>query len=219
MNPGSATVNKYQFTVAFCLAYIYLPPTSFALNDRLEYLINIVNQMMKKPFLIIFFFLIIFQSAQGFDFEKWEIESTESFSKLHKRWMNHHSVERKLGEKVDRFSVFQDNVVYVYHNTAIPYNLKLNKFADWTFEEFSNFYGGCYAGYESEVLETRSGHIMYENASQPPGWVDWRKRGAVTPIKDQGKCGKSKKREMLPRIYAFCLKPRKPSFFGIFGRI
>lgn len=143
---------------------------------------------MKKLFLIIFSLLLIFQCVQGFNFEKWELESDESIRKLQKRWMTHHSIERSLDEMGHRFNVFKDNVMYVYNTMTTPYNLKLNKFADWNFEEFLNIYGDCNTCSDGKSPETGSGH---ENATETPEWVDWRDT-AVTPIKDQGECGKSK---------------------------
>jgi C1A family cysteine protease len=61
----------------------------------------------------------------------------------------------------------------------------INKFSDWTKEEFNQLKGGKYdpkmlAGMEK--LETG------DNAPVSNG-VDWRNSGAVTGVKNQGSCG------------------------------
>lgn len=59
----------------------------------------------------------------------------------------------------------------------------VNKFSDWTWEEFKNTYlqaeQNCSATY---------GILEAEDLSCP--WkFDWRKKGKVSPVKDQGNCG------------------------------
>ncbi|KAL1225057.1 KDEL-tailed cysteine endopeptidase CEP2 [Cardamine amara subsp. amara] len=143
---------------------------------------------MKKHYLIIFSLLLIFQFVRGFDFEKGELESDESILELQKRWMAHHSIARSFDEMGNRFNVFKDNVMYVYNNMTPPYNLKLNKFADWTFEEFFDIYGDCNTCSDGKSPETGSGDSRHEDATEPPESKDWRPT-AVTKIKDQEECG------------------------------
>lgn len=102
-------------------------------------------------------------------------------------------VSRSLDEKHKRFNVFKQNVKHVLHtnNDNKPYKLKLNKFADMTNHEFRNAYASSKIRYHRMFQGTPRGtrSFMYENVNNVPTSVDWRKRGAVTAVKDQGQCG------------------------------
>lgn len=149
---------------------------------------------MKEILWLLFYVLIMFQSARGFEFEESELES---FSKLYERWRIHYSVERSLDEMDNRLKVFKDNVMYVHTTMTKPYNLKLNKFTDWTFEEFSNTYV-CPTEYDSEGLE-ECGSEQVE--TKPTDSIDWREKGAVTGVKNQGNCCKSNNRKNIKCVY------------------
>lgn len=70
------------------------------------------------------------------------------------------------------------------HNARndVTYKLGLNKFADYTEEEFHRILG--YLGQKQPSTK----HLKKLGAPKGDG-IDWRDRAAVTPIKDQGQCG------------------------------
>ena len=93
-------------------------------------------------------------------------------------------------QELSRLKIWQENKAYVEaHNAAAEqhgFTLKLNKFSDLT---------------NSEFVKTHNGYRMPKQASTPkavfvpdphfqvPSTVDWRDKGYVTGVKDQGDCG------------------------------
>lgn len=120
---------------------------------------------------------------------------TLSMLERHEQWMTQYGrVYKTDEEKALRFKIFNDNVGLIEKfNEARnrPYKLGINAFADQTNEEFKAARNGLKAPrlvigkfYETTLFR-------YENVSVVPPSMDWRQKGAVTPVKNQGQCGKS----------------------------
>ncbi|KAI3719041.1 hypothetical protein L6452_19930 [Arctium lappa] len=111
-----------------------------------------------------------------------------SMAERHEQWMTWHGrVYRDATEKDMRFEIFKDNVDYIESSNSAgvkPYKLGINSFADLTKEEFQ----ATFNGYKL-LTKSISTSFRYENLTTVPSSTDWRKKGAVTPIKDQGQCG------------------------------
>lgn len=98
-------------------------------------------------------------------------------------------------EKGKRFEIFRKNVKYIEShnaNSGKKYKLGINAFTDLTKEEFKamrNGYKPKSSKFPSSLSKSTS--FKYGNLSLDalPVAVDWRKKGAVTPVKDQGQCG------------------------------
>lgn len=148
---------------------------------------------MKKLFLVLFTLALVLRLGESFDFHEKELETEEKFWELYERWRSHHTVSRSLDEKHKRFNVFKANVHYVhnFNKKDKPYKLKLNKFADMTNHEFRQHYAGSKIKHHRTLLgaSRANGTFMYANEDNVPPSIDWRKKGAVTPVKDQGQCG------------------------------
>ncbi|XP_057804216.1 vignain-like [Salvia miltiorrhiza] len=148
---------------------------------------------MKLFFLATLSLLVIIGFVESFDFHEAELETEERLWDLYERWRSHHTVTRSLNDKHKRYNVFKANAHYIkdFNKMDKPYKLKLNKFADMTNHEFRSIYAG------SKVKHNRmfqgnlraNGGFMYEDVQNVPTSIDWRKKGAVTAVKDQGNCG------------------------------
>nr|KYP45866.1 Vignain [Cajanus cajan] len=127
----------------------------------------------------------------------WAVKATSrtlqdaSMYERHEQWMARYGkVYKDPQEREKRFKIFKDNVNYIesFNNAANkPYKLGINQFADLTNEEFiapRNRFKGHMC---SSIIRTTT--FKYENVTAVPSSIDWRQKGAVTPIKDQGQCG------------------------------
>jgi hypothetical protein len=101
------------------------------------------------------------------------------FSEWATAFNRNYSVE----ERVYRETIYNQNLITVInHNRgAHSFWLTMNKFADLTLAEFSRYLG--YRPRAHTVLNT-----VFLRAT-PPVSVDWRAKGAVTPVKNQVPCG------------------------------
>lgn len=90
-----------------------------------------------------------------------------------------------------RLGIFAKNARYVELHNAITesdgehaHRVGLNHMSDWTEFEYAKL-----RGYKKPVNHTP----RYENAThtdvEVPAAIDWRAKGAVTPVKNQGQCG------------------------------
>ncbi|CAN4084189.1 unnamed protein product [Withania somnifera] len=113
-----------------------------------------------------------------------------SMVQKHEKWMAHFGrVYKDDAEKAKRFNIFKDNVDYIesVNKAGIrPYKLSINAFADLTNEEFRATHNGYKMSSHRESSKIIS--FRYENVTAP-ATMDWRKKGAVTGVKDQGQCG------------------------------
>jgi len=128
------------------------------------------------------FALILFVAwAHGLDFDKeWDL-----FKDVHGK------VYKDQAEELYRRRVWQSHVMYIQeHNEAYrrgehSYYLGENEFMDMSNKEFQQIMNG-YKGRSSS-----GSHLVYRagDVTDLPPTVDWRDKGYVTPIKNQGSCG------------------------------
>jgi C1A family cysteine protease len=109
-----------------------------------------------------------------------------------KLFINHVQRYNKKYEGADsffkRFHIFKDNLAYIQaENTKNhSYTLGLNEFADMTKQEFFS----THTGLMQRPQGVKKAPVFSAPANfAPTADVDWRKNGAVTPVKNQGQCG------------------------------
>jgi len=98
----------------------------------------------------------------------------------------HNKVYQNEEEHRYRLGVFHQNALFVAQHDPIAkgFTVALNEFADLTSSEFVSIYNGM------NVTKTAPRHARLTAVKAGiPSEVDWRKEGAVTPIKNQGQCG------------------------------
>ncbi|GMI72871.1 senescence-associated gene 12 [Hibiscus trionum] len=109
----------------------------------------------------------------------------------HRQWMVQHGRSYATQEEQTmRFQTFKNNLEFIdnFNNMGNQtYKLSVNEFADLTNEEFLTYYAG-YTFYPSET-SLKPKRFRYENLTNVPESIDWRKKGAVTGIKNQASCG------------------------------
>ncbi|CAL5385351.1 unnamed protein product [Camellia sinensis] len=100
----------------------------------------------------------------------------QTMIEMHEQWM----------------ALFKDNVQHINaFNAGVDraYKLHVNQFANLTDEEFR----ASHTGYKKQPTKVTSiskpTSFRYANVTDVPATIDWREKGAVTPVKDQGQCG------------------------------
>uniref|UniRef100_A0A672SG85 Cathepsin L1-like n=1 Tax=Sinocyclocheilus grahami TaxID=75366 RepID=A0A672SG85_SINGR len=108
------------------------------------------------------------------------------------QWKNWHSKKYHEKEEGWRRMVWEKNLRKIeLHNLehsmgTHTYRLGMNHFGDMTHEEFRQVMNG----YRHQKERRFSGSLFMEpNFLEVPNKLDWREKGYVTPVKDQGECG------------------------------
>ncbi|KAJ0011295.1 hypothetical protein Pint_34033 [Pistacia integerrima] len=119
-----------------------------------------------------------------------QLTSMDKLVELFESWMSKHGKTYKcIEEKLHRFEIFRDNLKHIdqRNKEVTSYWLGLNEFADLSHEEFKNKYLGLKP--EFPIRRQSSSDFTYRDVAALPKSVDWREKGAVTEVKNQGSCG------------------------------
>ncbi|XP_050367304.1 ervatamin-B-like [Argentina anserina] len=115
-----------------------------------------------------------------------------SIAEKYDQWMSMYGrVYPNSEDKQRRFAIFKKNVEFVENfnkDGNKTYKLGVNKFSDMTNEEFLRQRTGAKMPTNRSLTSSENTPFRYQNLDDVPPQIDWRQNGAVTPIKDQGKC-------------------------------
>lgn len=111
---------------------------------------------------------------------------------VYEAWLAKHGKSyNALGEKERRFQIFKDNLRFIDEHNAEnrTYKVGLNRFADLTNEEYRSMYLGTRTAAKRRSSNKISDRYAFRVGDSLPESVDWRTKGAVVEVKDQGSCG------------------------------
>ncbi|XP_023635072.1 germination-specific cysteine protease 1 isoform X2 [Capsella rubella] len=101
-----------------------------------------------------------------------------------------------INDQDRRFNIFKDNLRFIdlhnHNNKNATYKLGLTKFTDLTNDEYRSLYLGARTEPTRRIAKAKHVNQKYSaavNGKGVPETVDWRQKGAVNPVKDQGTCG------------------------------
>jgi len=116
-----------------------------------------------------------------------------------KQWMSLHGKTYDTPEEFSkRYLIWGENKRQISEwnakSTFGSATFALNKFSDWSKEEFRS-YSQCHLpksanpALTTECWDINSDPRIRAKARDAPSSIDWRTKGAVTDVKDQGQCG------------------------------
>jgi cathepsin L len=104
-------------------------------------------------------------------------------------YVNEFSKVYTSDELFSRYQNFVDNkkIIDEHNAKGLSWTMGINQFTDLTQQEFSDTYLG-YLPRQNNYIRSLNEHVAPEGQVLADS-LDWRTKGAVTPIKDQAQCG------------------------------
>ncbi|KAK1427443.1 hypothetical protein QVD17_16129 [Tagetes erecta] len=181
--PYSHSINSFHHLVAFVNQSI----SSFQNKMKLT------SMVLLLPFVLFAISSAIDMPNVGYT-DAHMTTTNEEINAMYMSWrVKHGKFYNSVGENTKRFQIFNANFRYIeQHNSRnSSYKLGLNKFADMSPQEYRLLNNGAknmhsrrkFNNVKSDRYSVYSGDVI-------PDFIDWRNKGAVAPIKDQGlTCG------------------------------
>ncbi|KAK1427442.1 hypothetical protein QVD17_16128 [Tagetes erecta] len=159
---------------------------------------------MKLPSMMVLLLFVLFAISSARDlsiasYDNTHMTTTDATNDeiIHATYMSwcakHGKLYNSHKENAKRFHIFKANLRYIeQHNSRhSSYKLGLNKFADLSPEEYRLLYTGAKKinSRHNVVNNIKSDRYSVHSRDVIPDFIDWRTKGAVAAIKDQGQCG------------------------------
>lgn len=145
---------------------------------------------MSKAMMLIALSAIVLLCCVNGSFEMSNIQ--EEFQQFVKRY--NRTYVHDYSEYMYRFQIFKERWQFVHeHNSdkAKTWTAAINKFSDLTYSEFKKNYLGA-SGQDCSATGSRSQkrvRRLYRRFQQKPKSLDWRSKGIISQVEDQGQCG------------------------------
>ncbi|KAA0203420.1 cathepsin L [Hyalella azteca] len=127
--------------------------------------------------------------ASAVSFYNVVMEEWEAFKLTHNK--KYGSVEEAFRLKVfaeNKHKIAKHN--QLYNKGERTFKMKINHFGDLLHHEFVSMMNGWRGnGMNRSTVYEASNYVEPDSDVKLPETVDWRTKGAVTPVKDQGQCG------------------------------
>jgi len=133
--------------------------------------------------------LVLVASSAAFPVYQAGPFTNEQYESMFDAWSKQHGKQYSQEELPARFATFSANLDFVTRHNAEAqngihtYTVTMNEFADLTSSEFATRLGYRHVPRNESQLRIQR---FYGDA---PPKIDWRDRGAVTQVKNQGQCG------------------------------
>ena len=105
------------------------------------------------------------------------------FQKFVKKYDKKYS---SVNEYLARYNTFRQNLLHLENNGLLGQQLGITKFSDMTQQEFARTY--LTLNYNS-LAYINANPVQVKVTNEAPAAFDWRDKGVVSAVKDQGSCG------------------------------
>jgi C1A family cysteine protease len=95
-------------------------------------------------------------------------------------WGKSYGTKAEFKFRLEQFKKYMAAMAEHNQDNDAGHEMGINQFSDWTAAEYKSLLG------YKHVERERDSNLSIENLATS---VDWRTKGAVTPVKNQGQCG------------------------------